>query len=59
MKLTTSKEANINYLAKIVKLEDHNFRPHPNADRLQLVHLCGNIISTTIDAKPDIMYIFL
>lgn len=52
MKLTTSKEANINYLAKIVKLEDHNFRPHPNADRLQLVHLCGNIISTTIDAKP-------
>lgn len=37
MKLTTSKEANINYLAKIIKLDEHNFRPHPNADRLQLV----------------------
>lgn len=52
MKLTTSKEANINYLAKIVKLEDYNFRPHPNADKLQLVHLYGNIISTSIEAKP-------
>ena len=52
MKLTTSSEANINYLAKIVKLEDYNFAPHPNADKLQLVHLYGNTISTSIEAKP-------
>ena len=35
MKLTTSKNANINYLAKIIKLEESNFSPHPNADKLQ------------------------
>lgn len=52
MKLTTSKDANINYLAKIVKLEDSNFSPHPNADRLKLIHLYGNTISTSIDTEP-------
>lgn len=49
MKLTTSKDANVNYLAKIVKLEDSNFSPHPNADRLKLIHLYGNTISTSIE----------
>lgn len=52
MKLTTSKDANINYLAKIIKLEDSNFSPHPNADKLKLVHLYGNTISTSIDTEP-------
>lgn len=58
MKLTTSTDANINYLAKIVKLEDSNFAPHPNADKLQLVHLYGNTISTSIEAKPGIYVYF-
>lgn len=52
LELSISKEANINYLAKIVKLEEHNFSQHPNADKLQLVHLYGNTISTSIDDKP-------
>lgn len=51
MKLTISKDANVNYLAKIVKLEDSNFSPHPNADKLKLVHLYGNTISTSIDTE--------
>lgn len=58
MKLTTSKEANINYLAKIVKLEDSNFSPHPNADRLKLINLCGNTITTSIDSKPGVYIYF-
>lgn len=33
--LTTSKEANPNYLAKVVQLK--NLQKHPNADRLQTV----------------------
>ena len=31
MKLTISKNANINYLARIVQVD--TFHPHPNADR--------------------------
>lgn len=49
MKLSTSKDANVNYLARIIKLEDSNFSPHPNADKLKLVHLHGNTISIGID----------
>ena len=52
MKLSTSKDANVNYLARIIKLEDSNFSPHPNADKLKLVHLHGNTISTGIDTTP-------
>lgn len=58
MKLTISKDANINYLAKIIKLDDSNFSPHPNADKLKLVHLYGNTISTSIDAEPGIYVYF-
>lgn len=58
MKLTISKDANINYLAKIIKLEDSNFSPHPNADKLKLVHLYGNTISTSIDTQPGIYVYF-
>lgn len=33
MKLTISKNANINYLARIVQVDI--FHPHPNADKLK------------------------
>lgn len=52
MKLTISKEANINYLAKIVSIKKGDFSSHPNANKLKLVNVQGNIISTSIDAQP-------
>ncbi|MEG0773594.1 hypothetical protein [Clostridium sp.] len=58
MKLTISKDANINYLAKVIKLEESNFSTHPNADKLKLVHLYGNIISTGIDTQPGYFIYF-
>lgn len=58
MKLTISKEANINYLAKIVSIKKCDFSPHPNADKLKLVNVQGNIISISIDAQPGIYIYF-
>ena len=46
MKLTISKNANINYLARIVQVD--TFHPHPNADKLKLCTVEGYIISTGI-----------
>ena len=51
MKLEISKDANVNYLAKIIKIDDFNFSKHPNADKLKLVHIFGTIIATDINAK--------
>lgn len=48
MKLTISKNANINYLARIVQVD--TFHPHPNADKLKLCTVEGYIISTGIDS---------
>ncbi len=56
MKLTTSKNANLNYLSKIVKIE--SFKPHPNADRLKLAIVDGCVISTSIDTKEGIFVYF-
>ena len=50
MKLTTSKNANINYLAQIVDICE--FRDHPNADRLKLCTVNGCTISTGITTEP-------
>lgn len=43
MKLTISKEANINYLAKIVSIKKGDFSSHPNANKLKLANVQGNI----------------
>jgi len=53
MKLTISKNANINYLARIVQVDTF----HPNADKLKLCTVEGYIISTGIDSVEGI-YIF-
>lgn len=47
--LTTSKNHNPNYLAKIHQID--NLRPHPNADRLQLTMIDGNSVIVGIDTK--------
>ena len=56
MKLSISKNANPNYLAKIVKISD--FKPHPNADGLKLATVDGCVISTSIDTQPGIFIYF-
>ena len=58
MKLSVSKNANINYLAKIIEIDESNFSPHPNADKLKLVHIFGNTISTGIDSQPGLYVYF-
>lgn len=57
LELTTSKNANINYLAQIVEVEETDFSPHPNVDKLKLVNVHGNILSTSINAVAGI-YVF-
>lgn len=56
MKLSVSKKANVNYLAKIVQID--SFRPHPNAERLKLATVDGYIISTSIDSAEGIYVYF-
>lgn len=54
--LKISENANKNYLAKIVKLQ--NVRKHSNADRLQCVTIDGCNVVTGIDAKDGDLYVY-
>lgn len=56
MKLTISKNANVNYLAKIVHVE--TFSPHPNADKLKLAGVGGCITACSNTTKPGIFIYF-
>lgn len=56
MILSTSENANPNYLATIVKLED--LRPHENADKLQLAYVLGSTVVTGLDAKIGDIYVY-
>lgn len=52
MKLSTSKTANVNYLAKVVDINE--FTPHinPEVERLKVAHVGGYGILVGIDEKP-------
>jgi len=54
--IKTSKEANINYLAKVVKLK--NLKRHINADRLQTVDIDFQTVITGMDAKDGDIYVY-
>jgi len=54
--LSISKNANTNYLAKIIKIE--NIEKHPNADRLQITTIDFQNIITGLDAKIGDLYVF-
>lgn len=56
MKLSISKDANVNYLAKIVKVD--SFKPHPNANKLKLATVDGYIIAISSDYKEGIYIYF-
>jgi tRNA-binding EMAP/Myf-like protein len=54
--LTISKDANRNYLAKVVKLK--GLKKHSNADRLQCVIIDFQNVITDMTAKDGDVYIF-
>lgn len=54
--LETSKNANPNYLCKVVRLK--GLQRHPNADRLQTVSIDFNTVITGLDAKEGDIYIY-
>ena len=47
MQLSKSKNANVNYLAKVVQLTE--FTPHPNADRMKIAHVGGYKVCVGLD----------
>lgn len=55
MELTKSKEANVNYLAKVVNIQI--FKNHPEATKLKCCSIDGFNIITGIDAEPG-LYIY-
>lgn len=58
MKFVKSKNANINYLAKIIDIQ--NFTPHPDPEttKLKLAHVDGFNIVVGIDSEPGIYIYF-
>ena len=58
MKFIKSKNANINYLAKIIDIQ--NFTPHPDPEttKLKLAHVDGFNIVVGIDSQPGIYVYF-
>lgn len=56
MTISISQNANLNYLAKVVKLS--NLRKHSGADRLQVTTIDGNNIITGLAAKEDDLYVY-
>lgn len=58
MKLTTGKKANVNYLAKIVRIE--NFKPHtdPEVTKLKCCVIDGFNIICGIDSEPGLYVYF-
>jgi hypothetical protein len=56
MSLQISKNANPNYLAKVVKLK--GLQKHPGADRLQTVVIDFQTVITGMEAKEGDIYIY-
>lgn len=54
--ISISKDANPNYLAKVVELK--GLRPHPNADRLQVVTIDFQDVITDLYAKDGDIYVY-
>lgn len=54
--LETSKNANPNYLCKVVSLK--GLKKHPNADRLQMVSIDFNNVVTGLDANEGDIYVY-
>ena len=57
IRLIKSKNAEINYLAKIVKLDSFTKHPDPEVTKLKIAHVDGYNIIVGIDSKPG-LYIY-
>lgn len=58
MKLQKSKNANINYLAKIVKIDEFTKHPNPEVTRMKVAHIEGYSICIGIDEEPGFYVYF-
>lgn len=54
--ISTSKDANPNYLGKVVELK--GLQKHPNADRLQTINIDFQTVVTGMDAKEGDFYVY-
>lgn len=54
--LSKSKDANVNYLAKIIRID--NLKPHPNADRLQITMIDFQEVIVGLDAVVGDIMVF-
>ena len=52
IKLCYSKSCDINYVARLVTLEESDFMPHPNATKLKLARVFGFKVIVEIEAEP-------
>ena len=53
---STSKDADVNYLAKIITI--NNLSKHPNADKLQCTTIDGNIIIVGLDTQLETKMVY-
>lgn len=58
MKLVQSKNANVNYLAKIVKIENFHKHSDPEVTKLKCCCIDGFNIITGIDSEPGLYVYF-
>lgn len=58
MKLQKSKNASINYLAKIVKIDEFTKHPNPEVTRMKVAHIEGYSICIGIDEEPGFYVYF-
>ena len=57
MKLQISKNANVNYLSKIVEIKEFIKHPDPKVERIKCAVVDGFIITVGIDSEPG-LYIY-
>lgn len=58
MKLVISKKADINYLAKIVKIDSFSPHPNPEVTKMKIAHIEGFSICVGIDEEPGLYVYF-
>lgn len=57
MKLQKSKKADVNYLARVVKLTEFTKHPNPEVTRMKVAHIGGFSICVGID-EPEGLYVY-
>jgi hypothetical protein len=58
MKLKVSKNANVNYLSKIVEIKEFIKHPDPKVERIKCAVVDGFIITVGIDSEPGLYVYF-